>query len=311
MAKLVLIGAGLNVSRFMYPVFYGFAALLGLALIGGLIGGAPTIVLIVFAFLFILFLVVPIREHIIQVKIKKALKILKTIIIGLEGDNKLKFSKPLRFKPIIFEIEARKSWGPRGPYYAWSIRIEPRGTYETKSTHVFEDISYGIAVNKSGEGGAILPGVEFDEHELRDIVLLYIPSKQPFIEASYHVLKSPWNQIVEIKVYEGLGIKGEAKLLGRGKASIYLVAEHPEFLCQVRLKLADLKSGEVTRFSAKLSLDNPIIVVAHKKSSLKGIAWYLNKPLIAGNILRYSLAIVFRQGILRKFIEKVGLYTIK
>jgi len=148
LAKLVLIGAGLNVSRFMYPVFYGFAALLGLALIGGLIGGAPTIVLIVFAFLFILFLVVPIREHIIQVKIKKALKILKTIIIGLEGDNKLKFSKPLRFKPIIFEIEARKSWGPRGPYYAWSSRIEPRGTYETKSTHVFEDVGYGIAVNR-------------------------------------------------------------------------------------------------------------------------------------------------------------------
>ena len=311
MAKLVLVRAGPNVSRLMYPVFYGFAALLGLALIGGLIGGASTIVLVVFAFLFVLFLIVPIREHVIQVKIKKALKSLKNIVISLEDENKLEFSKPLRIKPIIFEVKARKSWGPRGPYYSWSTKIEPRGVYETKSTHIFEDISYGIVVNKSGEGGAILPGVEFDEYKIRDIVLLYIPPKQPFIQASYHTLKSPWGQIVEIKIYEGLGIRGEAKLLGGGEASIYLVAELPESLHQVRFKLADLKSGEVTRFLAKPALNNPTLVIAHKKSSLRGLVWHLTKPLIAGNILQYSLVVVFRQGILKKFIEKVELHVIK
>jgi len=43
------------------------------------------------------------------------------------------------------------------------VRIEPRGVYEVKSSHEFDDLSYAIAVDKSGIGGAILPGIEFDE----------------------------------------------------------------------------------------------------------------------------------------------------
>ena len=190
MVKPVLVRAGLNVSRAIYPVFYGFAAFIGLGLIAGLIVGYPTFLLIVFVFLFILFLAVPILEHIKQAKIKKALKILKAIVIGLEDVSELRFSKPLRLRPIIFRVEASKSWD-RGPYYVWSVRIEPRGVFEVRSSHEFGILGYAIAVDKSGVGGAILPGIEFDEPGLRDIILLYIPSKQPHLEPLYHVLKSP------------------------------------------------------------------------------------------------------------------------
>jgi len=324
LVKPILVRAGLNVSRAMYPIFYGFAAFIGLGLIAGLIVGYPTFLLVVFAFLFILFLAAPIPEHIKQVKIKKALKILKAIVIDLEDESKLRLSKPLRLRPIIFRAEASKSWD-RGPYYVWSSRIEPRGVYEVRSSYEFADLSYAIVVDKSGVGGAILPGIEFDEPGLRDIVLLYIPSKQPLLDPSYHVLKSPWGQRIEIRIQGGPGVKGEARLSGGGKASVYLVAEYhgtwiKTFFTkkvelpisrQVKIKLATLRSGEIVWFSAKLALDTPILVVAHKKSSPRALAWRLTKPLIAGDMPHYSLEIVIKQGILKKFMDKIGLRVIK
>ena len=323
MVKPVLVRAGLNVSRAIYPVFYGFAAFIGLGLIAGLIVGYPTFLLIVFVFLFILFLAVPILEHIKQAKIKKALKILKAIVIGLEDVSELRFSKPLRLRPIIFRVEASKSWD-RGPYYVWSVRIEPRGVFEVRSSHEFGILGYAIAVDKSGVGGAILPGIEFDEPGLRDIILLYIPSKQPHLEPLYHVLKSPWGQRIEIRIQGGPGVKGEARLSGGGRASVYLVAEYREtwiktFFArkielpvsrQVKIKLATLRSGETAWFATKLAPDTPILVVAHKKSSLRALAWHLTKPLIAGDMLHYSLEIVFEQGIFKKFMDKIGLHII-
>jgi len=42
-------------------------------------------------------------------------------------ESKLKFSKPLRLRPIVFETKACKLWRLRGPYYLWSTRIKPRG----------------------------------------------------------------------------------------------------------------------------------------------------------------------------------------
>ncbi len=115
LVKPIMISADLNTSKAIYSVFYGFAAFIGLELIAGLIVGYPTSLFAVFAFLFILFLAAPTREHVKKVKIK-ALKILKAIVIDLEDGNKLRFSKPLRLRPIIFRVEACKLWN-RGPYY--------------------------------------------------------------------------------------------------------------------------------------------------------------------------------------------------
>jgi len=80
LAKFILVSAGSNLSKLTCSAFYGGAALLGLGIISGLFRGFPIIVLIVFAFLFTVFLVVPIREHIIQVRIKKSLKTIKTTL---------------------------------------------------------------------------------------------------------------------------------------------------------------------------------------------------------------------------------------
>lgn len=307
MAKPVLVRAGPNVPRLMYPVFYGLAFLLGLALIGLIIGGGPTIVLAVLAFLLALFLIIPVREHLIQAKIKKAFKIMEATITGLEDESELRFSKPLRLRPVIFKVVAYKSRITWPGVYKWSAEIEPKGVFETRVAHVFKDLSYGIVVNKGGEGEAILPGIEFDENKIRDIVLFYIPPKQPFIEPLQYVLKTPRGQVVEIETYEGPGVSGEAKMFGEGKASIYLAAKPPGFLKQIRIKLADLKTG-IARFSAKLALDKPVLVVVHKKSSLKGIIWNLPKPLIGGDRLHYNLVVVFKRGILGKFTKEIELH---
>jgi len=80
---------------------------------------------------------------------------------------------------------------------------------------------------------------------------------------------------------------------------------------QIRLKLAVLKDGETKRFSAKLAPGKLILVVAHKRSYLRSIAWNLIKPFIAGNILNYSLAIELKHRILGRYTEKIGLRVIK
>ena len=76
-------------------------------------------------------------------------------MVSLENENELRFSKPLRIRPIAFVVGAHKLW-LYGPHYSWSTWIVSRGVYEAKSMHVFEDVGYGIAVNRGGEGGAIL-----------------------------------------------------------------------------------------------------------------------------------------------------------
>jgi len=308
--RFALISAGPNASKLTYLAFYSLAALIGLAMVGLLVKGGPTIVFVAFTLLLAIFLGIPIHERVVQARIKRGLKILKATIVGLENGDRLRFSKPLRLRPIVFEVESRKLW-LSGPHYSWSAWVVPRGAYEAKNVHVFGDLSYGIMVDRGGEGGAILPGIEFDEDKMRHIVLLYIPSRQPRVEAAHHTLKSPWGQLVDVTVYEGLGLRGEARLSGGGRASIYLVAELPGSPHRVKLKLADLRSGGAVELSARLAPESPVLVVAHKRSSPRGLARHLTKPLIAGDALRYSLTVVFRRGILRKSVGRVELRIVR
>ena len=125
----------------------------------------------------------------------------------------------------------------------------PRSEYGESGIHGFKELSYGIAIRRGGEGALYLPRLELDEPGLRSIVLLYVPSKEPLVKPSTISLDHPEGCKVEVRLYEDKGVRGEATLIGECKASLYLVARLLGGYS--RLKLAELKSGEKTSFSAK------------------------------------------------------------
>ena len=309
MAGFMIVSAGPNTSRLVYLVFYGLAALLGLALIGAVAGGAPAIVVLSFTILFAVFLAIPTHEYLIQSRIRRALRILRNIITDLRGYAELGFGRPVKIRPVVFNVRATRSWAPMGSQYLWSTIVEPESNYERRNTHVFEDRGYAIIAGRGGEGEAFLPGLEFDEPGLQGIVLLYVPSRQPLVKGSRYAYRGPSGETVEVRIHEGQGIRGEARLMGRGRATIYLAARTPGMPRQVRLKLAELRGEGATLFSARLAPESPLLIVAHRKSSLRGIAWHLPKPLIAGDMPSYSIIVEFKRGRLERIAYERGLHV--
>jgi hypothetical protein len=275
-----------------------------LALIGGLLGGAPTIVLIGFFILLILFLFPLIHDYLITRKTKRSSTILSRLIEDL-GDKELKFNKPLKARPIIYKTMGWKSASYR---YYFNAYVTSKGEYRIDKVHGFEDLSYGVVIRKGSEGAILLPGLEFDEPELHDMVLLYIPFKQPFTEPATLDLTEPGGSSILVRLYGGKGVRGEAMLSGGGRASLYLVARFLKG--HTELKLADLEGRKAVSFSAKLSLDQPVLVVAHKKSSPRAIASRLGRDVMAGDRPQYSLVAEFKKG-LRKFKAETKLYVTK
>jgi len=159
-----------------------------------------------------------------------------------------------------------------------------------------------IAIDKDGAGIVELPGLEFDEAELRNIILLYIPKHPPFINALKHSFNTPWGNIT-VEIFEGRGLSGNFAFSGSGKASIYLgVFEWLKF------RLISIKNGEVKNFLVRLAPQDPILIVAHKTSSPRAIGRHLVKPFVAGDSLRYCLLVELRRGVLKK-LEKIDLYV--
>ncbi len=301
--KIVPIGSELSILEKI--LFYGLAAFLGLSIIGAFVGKASIIVTMIIIFFFVIFLTIPLHDSLTKRKVKKAATILNELIEEVK-DGEFRFIKPLKARKIIYKSTGRITW-IRGPVYTFRANIIPKGEYEIGNIHRFEDLSYGIVIGKRGIGYFILPGLEFDEPELRNIVLLYIPSKQPLIEGLTKRFNFFDKCTVEIKIHKGNGLHGEAMLNGKCKASLYLTTRFfDEYL---KFRLADLKNERKVHFSSKLSLEKPVLIVARKRSSPRALAKSLSKNIIVGDEIPYILLIETKKG-LKKFKCEVKLKTL-
>jgi len=297
LTKFMLLATGSNMRLLGSLIFYSLAALFALALLGLITSKeAPAIVIFAFVILLTVFLGAPLYERYIQARVKKALKIIESLINNVD-EGELRFNRPIKFRPVVFNAVGRKIWMSYGPSYSLSRHIEPIGGYRIGSAYDFGMPSYGIAIDKDGVGIVKLPGLEFDEAGLRNIILLYIPNRPPFINPLKHSFNTPWGYIT-VEIFEGQGLSGNFAFSGRGKATIYLsVSEWLKF------KLISVRNGEAN-FSVKLAPQDPMLIVAHKISSPIAIGKYLDKPFIAGDSLSYCLLVELRRGLVKKSIYK-------
>ena len=304
--KPKLISAGSELSTVKKIFFYSLTVLLGLSIIGSFAEEAPIIVTIAFILLFTVFQIVPLHDFLSAKRVRKAANILNRLIEEV-GNGEIRFIKPLKARPITYNSIGRIVWA-HGPLYSFSTNITPEGGYRTGNIHRFKNLSYGVVIGKRGEGMLILPGLEFDEPELNNTVLLYIPSKQPLIEALTQKFSFLDECKVEVKIYKGGGLRGEAMLSGKRKASLYLATRFfDEYL---KFKLADLKDRTKVNFSAKLFFEKPILIVARKRSSPRAIASDLGRNIMIGDRIPYILLIEFKKG-LRKFKSEVELKVLE
>jgi len=123
LTKFMLLAA--SSSKLGSLIFFSLAALIALALLGSLVSkNIPVIVIFAFVILLTVFLGVPLHDRYIQAKVKKALKILESLIDDLD-EGELRFKRPVKFRPIVFRSVGRKIWTSHGPSYSFSRQIEP------------------------------------------------------------------------------------------------------------------------------------------------------------------------------------------
>ncbi|MHC1579631.1 MAG: hypothetical protein ACXQTZ_03115, partial [Candidatus Alkanophagales archaeon] len=129
--KFMLLAAGSNMRLLGELIFYSLAALFGLALLGLVVSeGVPVVVILAFVVLLAVFLGAPLYERYVRARVRGALRMLESLIDDFDPTKgELRFKRPIRFRPIVFNAVGRRIWASHGPAYSSSRRVEPTGDY--------------------------------------------------------------------------------------------------------------------------------------------------------------------------------------
>lgn len=262
-----------------------------------------------FGFFAMLFSIPLVNDFMRTRKLRRCYEAIANLVDYAEG-GKVKFRRPLKARPILF-LSGGGAYAPMGILYRSDTNVVPRGDYRNDLVYSFSGLDYGIAVGAKGEGMVALPGLEFAEPDLEDIVLLYVPSSQPRVDQGRWVFESQVGCRSIVEVAAGAGLRGRIYVEGMCRGTLYLAAKLTEnpLVKAVKVKLVDVGYGESKNYYFRLAPQRQMFIVAHKKSSPRALAARIGRNIVAGSLPIYALLLRLGSGI-RK-VEKHAVLSVR
>ncbi len=238
-------------------------------------------------------------------RVKSAVKVIEDCIKDVE-DGKIEFSSPIVARPVICELGAA-----RKTRFTKKTLLTPQGEF-TCSTSFTISSDECCVIYTSTLYFLHLPGLELEDHKLKGIILLYIPSRQPLFKEASFTLMSRRGGLISITIYRHFGLFGKAMLIGEPEAVVYLAVKIGK--ARAKFRLTKLRDGECKTFSLQLAPERPTIIVLHRSmlSTPLLILHTIGKPGILyttkiNDNMHYMLLVEFRRGKFRREVISVDL----